>query len=155
MLTDRTRTDRFTEFARDAEPRLRHALCAAFGPELGREAAAEALAFGWEHWDRVAKKANPIGYLWGVGRNKARRHLSRRVAAFPAPSAVAIPWIEPELPRALSRLTERQRTAVMLAHGMQWTLSEIAETLGISKSSAQNHLERGMTRLRKALGVTR
>ena len=42
-----TSTDSFTEFVREAEPRLRHALCAAFGGEVGRESAAEALAYGW------------------------------------------------------------------------------------------------------------
>ncbi len=43
--------DTFEAFVRDAEPRLRRALVAAYGPEQGRDAAAEALAYAWEHWD--------------------------------------------------------------------------------------------------------
>ncbi|HEY7468718.1 MAG TPA: hypothetical protein VIC07_04205, partial [Acidimicrobiia bacterium] len=54
-------TDAFTEFARVAEPRLRLALGAAFGFDLAQEATAEAIAFAWEHWDRVTRAANPVG----------------------------------------------------------------------------------------------
>jgi hypothetical protein len=45
-------TDAF-EFARIAEPRLRLALGAAYGFDLAQEATADALAFAWEHRDRV------------------------------------------------------------------------------------------------------
>jgi len=34
--------------------------------------AADALSHAWEHWDRIRIKPNPIGYVFGVGRNKAR-----------------------------------------------------------------------------------
>ena len=98
-------------------------------------------------------KSNPVGFLWGVGRTKARRSLRRRPLGFPAPDSVGLPWIEPAIPAALAGLTERQRAAVMLVHGQQWTLSEVAEVMGIAKTSAQNHLERGMSRLRDELGV--
>jgi len=40
----------FELFALDVEPRLRRALVAAYGSDRGREAAAEALAYAWEHW---------------------------------------------------------------------------------------------------------
>ena len=155
MLTERTRSDAFTEFTRTAEPRLRHALCAAFGPDAGQGATSESLLFAWELWDRVASKPNPVGYLWGVGRTKARRTLRRRRPALPTPERLGVPWVEPALPGALARLTERQRAVVMLVHGLQWTLSEVADVMGIAKTSAQNHLERGMARLRSDLGVER
>jgi hypothetical protein len=29
----------------------------------GRDAAADALAYGWEHWERIKDMKNPIGYL--------------------------------------------------------------------------------------------
>ena len=48
----------FTEFVRETEPRLKLALSAAFGRELGVEAPAHALAYGWEHWDRVKDLQN-------------------------------------------------------------------------------------------------
>ena len=43
------------------------------GPELGREAAAEALVYGWEQWDRISEMANPAGYLYRVGRSRDGR----------------------------------------------------------------------------------
>jgi RNA polymerase sigma-70 factor (ECF subfamily) len=142
----------FTEFVVVAEPKLRRALCAAFGRELGLDAAAEALAYGWEHWDRVEVMANPAGYLWGVGRNWARRRGRRRLA-YPIMPVDREPWVEPELPAALSRLSEKQRVVVILIHCFEWTQAEVAELLGVSKSTVQNHLERGLAKLRHKLGV--
>ena len=55
----------FTEFARRCEPRLRHALVAVLGSDAGRDAVAEALAYGWENWSRIKTMENPVGYLYG------------------------------------------------------------------------------------------
>jgi hypothetical protein len=77
----------FEVFVREAEPRLRRALVAAYGFEEGRDAAAEALA-------------------------------------------------------------------VVLVHGYGYTLREVSELAGIRTTTVQNHLERGLARLRASLGVT-
>ena len=69
--TDRRR-ETFTRFFEEAEPRLRIALGAALGQDRGRDAASEALAYGWENWDRLQKMDNPIGYLYRVGRSRVR-----------------------------------------------------------------------------------
>jgi len=37
-------------------------------------------------------------------------------------------------------------------HGFGWTLREVAELTGTSVSTVQNHLERGLAHLRRALG---
>jgi DNA-directed RNA polymerase specialized sigma24 family protein len=147
-------TDAFTEFARVAEPRLRLAFGAALGFDLAQEATADAMAFAWEHWDRVMKSDNPIGYVFGVGRNRARRSLSRHHAPFlpPVPSS-EIPWVEPGLPAALGRLSVRQREVIMLLHCFEWTLSEVSELLGLSRGTVQIHERRGLARLRRDLGV--
>jgi DNA-directed RNA polymerase specialized sigma24 family protein len=147
-------TDAFTEFARVAEPRLRLALGAAFGFDLAQEATAEAIAFAWEHWDRVTRAANPVGYVFGVGRNKARRSLSqRRVPYLPPVLSSEIPWVEPGLPDALAQLSVRQREVIMLLHCFEWTLSEVADLLGLARGTVQLHDQRGMARLRRLLGV--
>ena len=151
-MTDSRVAESFTEFVREVEPRLKHALVAAFGTEIGVEATSDALAYGWEHWERVRHRPNPAGYLFGVGRNTARRRLSRR-SVFPAPPSGHEFWVEPGLPQALSRLSERQRVAVMLIHGDEWTYSEVAELLGVSVSTVQQHVKRGMSKLRQAIGV--
>jgi ribosomal protein S11 len=53
LAIDSLLTESYTGFVKDVEPRLRQALVARFGPEEGREATAEALAYGWEHWKRL------------------------------------------------------------------------------------------------------
>ncbi len=145
----------FSEFARTAEPRLRQALCSRFGVEEGREATAEAMAVAWEHWSRIRTYANPVGYLFGIGRNKAHGSFRRRRVVLWSTPEDAIPWVEPGLPRALARLSPNQRTVVLLLHCFEWTHAEVAELLGISRTTIQNHAERGMTRLRRELGVDR
>lgn len=86
---------------------------------------------------------NPAGYLWGVGRNHARRMRPRRVV-LPHARVDAMPWIEPSLASALARLSEGQRVAVMLVHGLGWTYGEVAELLGVSRGTVQTHV--GMER---------
>jgi DNA-directed RNA polymerase specialized sigma24 family protein len=86
--------DGFPAFFAETEPRLRRALVAAYGPQRGREAAAEALAYAWQHWDRVG------------------------------------------------------------GMGFGWTYREVAEMTELSISSVQSYRERGLRKLREALGVT-
>lgn len=155
MLADRTMSETFSRFVEEHEARLRHVLTARFGSEVGKEAAAEALAYGWEHWDRICSMANPVGYLYTVGRDRGRRMSQRRPAVFPSVPAERAPWVEPGLSQAVADLPQRQRTVVLLLHGYGWTQSEVAEMLDISKSSVQRHGERAMARLRRELGVNK
>ncbi len=149
-MADRVSVDSFTEFVQVVEPRLKRALVAAFGRDAGLDAAAEALAHGWEHWERVCDMDNPAGYLWGVGRNKARSRRRPR-PVFPEVPVHHEPWIEPGLPGAMARLSESQRTAVLLIHGYEWTHAEVAELLGVSIPTVQKHAERGMAKLRRKM----
>ena len=154
MIPVASTTGEFADFVASAEPRLRVALKAAFGFYVGEEATAEALAFAWEHWDRVQASANPIGYMYGVGRNSVRRSRHRRPPPLPAVRPAELPWIEPALPAALDRLSDRQREVVLLLHCFEWTLAEVAEALGMSKGTVQVHARRGMAHLRRELGVS-
>ena len=146
--------DRFDGFVRSAEERLSFAFAAAYGPELGADATAEALAYAWEHWDRPRDMKNPIGYLFRVGQSKARRYRWRRSPIAPIPNTDSELWVEPRLLSALESLTRNQRTAVVLVDGFEWTQREVSDLLGISRSSVQKHYERGMGRLRAALEVS-
>jgi RNA polymerase sigma-70 factor (ECF subfamily) len=143
----------FAAFAEDAEPRLKRALIALYGIELGQETAAEALVEGWRRWDRVRTMANPVGYLYAIGRNAGRRRAAATAPYFPDPPTDHTPWIEPGLPAALTGLPEQQRQAVLLVHAYGWTLAEAADVLGVSKNTLRNHVERGVAKLRAALGV--
>ncbi len=144
----------FEQFAVTAGRRLRAALTAAYGPDVGADAAAEALAYGWEHWDRLARMANPAGYLFRVGQTAARRF--RRPQGFlPPPSPEEVPDFEPRLVPALESLSETQRLCVMLVHAFGWTQAEAAATLGVDPSTVRTHLARGLARLQMQLEVVR
>jgi RNA polymerase sigma-70 factor (ECF subfamily) len=133
--------------------RLRRAFIAAYGPEVGAEATADALAYGWENWKRISAMENPAGYLYRVGQSKARRY-RRRPARLPEAESAAQPWVEPGLPAAMERLSERQRQAILLCHGYGWTLAEVGDLLDVGPSTVQRHIDRGMKKLRAHLGVT-
>jgi RNA polymerase sigma-70 factor (ECF subfamily) len=155
MYAQSSRVETFADFFAASEPRLRESLMATLGGDAGADAAAEALEYGWANWDRVAAMDNPVGYLYRVGRSRGRRKARRRRPRFDTFETSRLPDVEPKLPVALSRLSERQRVAVVLVHCYEWTQSEVAEWLGLSRSSVQNHLERGMASLRRSIGGTR
>jgi RNA polymerase sigma-70 factor (ECF subfamily) len=154
MLREREAVDSFTTLVKQVETRLQHALIPVFGVELAREATAEALAYGWEHWERVGKMENPAGYLYRVAQTAGRR-ARRKPAPLPPVGDDRMPWVEPGLPEALTGLSPRQRTVVWLVHGLDWKHVEVAEFLGISPGSVQTHSERGLEKLQRALGGRR
>jgi DNA-directed RNA polymerase specialized sigma24 family protein len=140
----------FTAFVAEVEPRLRRALVALRGPEAGRDATAEALAWAWAHWSEVTAMANPAGYLYRVGSSRSRPRRARYLAPVASSSEIGF---EPGLEPALARLTDKQRAAVVLVHGCGWTHQEVADALGISRSSVGTHIDRAMARLREELGA--
>jgi DNA-directed RNA polymerase specialized sigma24 family protein len=143
----------FEAFAAGAGRRLRTALTAHYGPEIGADAAGEALAYAWEHWGRLAAMANPAGYLFRVGQTAAQADLRRgRTPDLPPVPAQLLDAVDPELPRALLALTDQQRGAVLLVHAHGWTLAEAAGALGVRVPTLRNHLTRGLRRLRHLLG---
>lgn len=143
--------EEFEAFVRTVEPRLRRALVATFGFEQGRDAAAEALAYAWEHWDELRVVTNLPGYLYRVGRTAATR--CKRAPVLPDPGGWTEHRFEPGLPGALASLSQRQRIAVVLVHGYGYTYREVAEITGITRSSVQIHAARGLARLRATLGI--
>ena len=153
MLLDQTEVESFRRFVIEAEPRLRQALSATLGSDTGVDATADCLSYAWEHWDRVAAMENPVGYLFTIGKNKGRRWLRRRRPVFYAVEPEQSMWVEPGLPRALEQLSERQRVVVVLLYCFDWSMAEVGELLGVTKSTVQNHAERGLTTLRSSMGV--
>ncbi|HEV7525901.1 MAG TPA: sigma factor-like helix-turn-helix DNA-binding protein [Acidimicrobiia bacterium] len=146
-----TAEERFSRFVSDVEPRLRRALVAFYGVEVGCEVTADALEVAWQRWDSLEVMANPVGYLFRVAQSRSRRY-RRRMPVLPSVPVAEFPDIDPRLPRALARLSNQQRAAVVLVHAHDWTLAETAEALGCGVSTVRNHLDRGMRRLRVSLG---
>lgn len=145
-----SRRARYESFVREAEPRLRAALVTMYGTERGRDATAEAFAYAWEHWERLATVENLPGYLFRVAQSKARQR--RTPVLFVVPETEDRVF-EPGLPRALLALSEHQRVAVVLVHGFGFSAIEVGQLLGIKPTSVRNHLDRGLRRLRHDLGV--
>jgi RNA polymerase sigma factor (sigma-70 family) len=148
----------FIAFVEQHERRLREALTAAFGVDVGREATADALGYAWQNWDRISSMDNPVGYLYVVGRNGARRMLRSRRGIqlrYPAHTGGTASTFEPALAGLLVSLSERERAVVMLLYGFDWSMSEVAATLDVSKSTVQSYAERALGKLRSGLGVQR
>lgn len=141
----------FRHFFELMEPRLRQALVATYGSDRGREAAAEALAYAWEHWDDLSRVQNVGGYLYRVGQSRTRH---AKVGTLFVRSPDSDIWFEPTLAEGLAEMTDSQRTAVVLVHGFSWTLREVAEFTGVHVSTVQTHVERGLKKLRAHLKVT-
>jgi DNA-directed RNA polymerase specialized sigma24 family protein len=146
-----TRVESFTEFVEQVEPRLRIALVARFGPERGREATAEGLAYAWENWELMEQIEFPIAYLCKVGRSRTR--LPRRLPATSAISHHDVQLVEPALPTALDQLTAMQRMAVVLVHAYGWTHAEAARVMDVAEPTAKTHVQRGLAKLRASLEV--
>ncbi|MEA2022725.1 MAG: sigma-70 family RNA polymerase sigma factor [Actinomycetota bacterium] len=146
----------FTAFVYEAQSPIRRALVAGFGIDVGRDAAEEALVYAWQHWDRVSGMKNPRGYVYRVGHRMAQkmtRKENRPVVLPDVPAELNPVRVEPGLPAALSALSKRQRTVVVSVCGYGLSQADTARLLGITRSSVQRHLERGLTRLRSEMGV--
>lgn len=142
----------FEVFVQRDGARLRAGLVAAYGPQVGADAAAEALAYGFEHWERVRVMENPAGYLYRVGQTAARREF-RPQGYLPHTAVDGDPVFEPGLVPALESLTESQRVGVVLVHGLGWTLRETADLLGVEVSTLRTHIKRAMAKVRSVMEV--
>jgi DNA-directed RNA polymerase specialized sigma24 family protein len=138
--------------------RVRRALVARYGLDLGAEAAAEAAAWAVQHRDRLAAMANPAGYLYRVGQSAARRlrrHNRGRVAfpvEQPDPEQPGLPG---DVFAELARLRHEERVSVLLVHGYRFTYREVADLLGASEAAVTNYVHRGLTKLRRRLEGSR
>jgi DNA-directed RNA polymerase specialized sigma24 family protein len=133
---------------------LRQALVARFGLDVGVEAHAEAVAWAWEHQDRLEGVTNRVGYLYRVAQSHARPHLRwrrRMVLVEPADAAVH-PDLDVDLLDALADLRHAQRIAVVLVHCHGWSYAEVAVLLQVEVTAVTNHVHRGLTKLRASLG---
>ena len=130
-------------------------MAAQHGVEIGADAANSALAWAWEHWERVSEMHNAGGYLYRVAQTHARRDRERgRRVYFPpetAPGQEGDVALGDELTAALLELTEQQRTAVLLVHAYGWTPKELAGIIGSRPATVRSHLRRGLRQLRKIL----
>jgi RNA polymerase sigma-70 factor, ECF subfamily len=144
----------YDDFLAADGPRLRRILVARYGVEVGTEVTSDVLLWAWENWNELGGVTNRVAYLYRVGQSKSRRYWRwRRRPTFPPEVSRAVPDPEPGLPRALARLPEAHRVAILLVHAHGWSYAEVAEALGVEISTVRNHVHRGMQKLRMILGA--
>jgi RNA polymerase sigma factor (sigma-70 family) len=139
----------FRSFFTETEPILRRIFVARFGPDRGADATAEALGYAWRNWEKVSAMERPVAYLYTVGRSRTRWY--QRPLETTTDRAVDASVHDIDLARALKCLTGRQRECVVLVEALNFTYKEASETLGLSRSSVQRHVERAKARLKVSL----
>lgn len=146
----------FDELLADHLVRVRRAAVARYGAEVGGEVAAEARAWAWANREQVLGADNPAGLLFRVAQSRARSHhrwAARRapVELLPAGEVADLGAEVADLARALARLSDAQRVAVVLVHAHGERYDDVAAVLGVSTAAVTNHVHRGLRKLRSML----
>lgn len=124
--------------------------------------AQEALMVAHAQWERVSVMDRPDAWVRRVASNMAVSHYRRRMAELKAVTRLAghrqgvIEPMEPydaEFWKAVRSLPKNQATAVALHYLEDRPVSDIAEVLDCSPSTAKVHLHRGRKALAEKLGV--
>ena len=137
-------------------------------PELAADLAQDAFVKAYRAYDSLEKPENARAWLYQIAHRVALDNLRRhKIVRFvplvgearnTAPSAehlVMDARLSGDLQRALERIPERQRTALLLAELHDLTGLELAAALGVSHVAARALLTRARESLRQALAVER
>lgn len=135
----------FADWYGEAHPRVVTAVLLATGNlEIAHDAADEACARAFLHWNRVSTMASPTGWTCRVAFNLVRRRgrrdrmeqaiLRRRTAEPPMPAPAGEAW------DAVRRLPARQRAAVLLRYVADLTESQVADAMGVTRSTVSSAL---------------
>jgi RNA polymerase sigma factor (sigma-70 family) len=147
--------DNFEEFYRLNADRLQRALSLAVGdPDLGAEAAAEAMTRACERWEHVRVYDNPTGWAYTVGLNWAitryRRNRFRDRRAVPERAEIPVPG-DTDLAAALARLTTEHRAVVVCRYYLDWSVEQTAAALGLRAGTVKSRLARALGSLQRQL----
>lgn len=143
-------------FDREREPMLHLAFLILGDLGEAEEVVQDAFAELWRRWDSIL---NPGGYLRTSVVHRARR-VGQRTKQRRVHQRSLMPRTFADAPfagehehilRALDRLSERQRTALILAYWLDLGSRDIAAAMGCSQGTAKSLVHRGLKRLRKEL----
>ena len=137
-------------------------------PELAADLTQDAFVKAYKNYDTLEKPENARAWLYQIAHRVALDEIRRRkiIRFFPwtgeshgsAPSAerlVMDTHLSGDMQRALGRIPERQRAALLLAELHDLTGVELAAALGVSHVAARALLTRARESLRQALAVER
>ena len=121
------------------------------------EPAGATSAAAWRSWRHFnPERGHARAWLLAIVANKARDQLRRNAARLDVidDQAVLTPptEVELDLTSALSRLTDRRRTAVALHYYLGLTVEECAQVMGCSTGTVKSTLSDARGQLRKILG---
>jgi len=134
------------------------------GDRAGAEDAVQDAFCGlYRHWDRLADRDRALAYVRSSVLNGCRSALRRRttgrrlLTAYQPPTAsaeAAVLGLEErqEVMRAVRRLPERQREALVLRFYLDLPEREIARLMGLRPSSVRSATARALKALGHALG---
>ena len=137
-------------------------------PELAADLTQDAFIKAYKNYDTLEKPENARAWLYQIAHRVALDEIRRRkiIRFFPwtgesrgsAPSAERLVMdvhLSGDMQRALARIPERQRAALLLAELHDLTGVELAATLGVSHVAARALLTRARESLRQALAAER
>ena len=137
-------------------------------PELAADLTQDAFIKAYKNYETLEKPENARAWLYQIAHRVALDEIRRRkiIRFFPwtgeshgsAPSAerlVMDAHLSGDLQRALARIPERQRAALLLAELHDLTGVELAAALGVSHVDARALLTRARESLRQALAADR
>jgi RNA polymerase sigma-70 factor (ECF subfamily) len=137
-------------------------------PELAADLTQDAFIKAYKNYDSLEKPENARAWLYQIAHRVALDEIRRRkiVRFFPwtgeshgsAPSAEHLVMdlhLSSDMQRALARIPERQRSALLLAELHDLTGIELAAALGVSHVAARALLTRARESLRQALAAER
>jgi RNA polymerase sigma factor (sigma-70 family) len=146
----------FVAFYRAHHPRLVASLLLTTGDaEVATDAVDEAFVRALARWDRVSAMTSPAGWTYRVALNVARRQFRRRqlertLLARRRPGAEAPPGLD-HARELVADLPPRQRTAMVLRYVADLTEPEIAQAMGIRRSTVSATLAAARARLARDL----
>ena len=137
-------------------------------PELAADLTQDAFIKAYKNYDTLEKPENARAWLYQIAHRVALDEIRRRkiIRFFPwtgeshgsAPSAERLVMdanLSGDMQRALARIPERQRAALLLAELHDLTGVELAAALGVSHVAARALLTRARESLRQALAAER
>lgn len=153
--------DPFEDFFRQEYPRLLRVLRALCGDyQRAEDVAQEAFSKAYVDWGRISSYDVPAAWVRRVALNRAsnvRRRRLREAAAVqrldPTERAKVIDIFDAHLWRAVARLPEKQRWAIVLFYVGDLSVSDVADVLDCSDGSVKTHLSRGRHALAERLAT--
>ena len=152
----------FESFFRAEYPSLCQALVLLVGDPLeAEEIAQDTMTRVLERWDRVGVMDSPAGYAYRTALNLQRKRIRRlavrarrRFAPVPVADIGAAASDRHDVRRALQRLPDGLRTALILVDWLDMDTEEAGRVLEIKPASVRVRLHRARSALRDALGET-